>query len=84
MWQKIRLQLKSNLESYWIWTLQFLYSIIHLPQYIYIYIYIIIGETERNSNYNFKLEFQFCTIVLNYLFLKNLFLNFRIKCGTIS
>ena len=46
MWQKIRLQLKSNLESYWIWTLQFLYSIINLPQYIYK----IIGETERNSN----------------------------------
>ena len=46
MWQKIRLQLKSNLESYWIWTLKFLYSIIHLSQKkkkkkkIYIYIYI--------------------------------------------
>ena len=31
-WRKIGLQLKSNLESNWIWTLQFLYSIIHLVQ----------------------------------------------------
>ena len=27
MWWKIRLQLKSNLESNWIWTLRFLHSI---------------------------------------------------------
>jgi len=31
-WRKIGLQLKSNLESNWIWTLQFLHSIIHLIQ----------------------------------------------------
>ena len=31
-WRKIELQLKSNLESNWIWTLRFLHSIIHLAQ----------------------------------------------------
>ena len=31
-WWKIRLQLKSNLKSNWIWTVRFLHSIIHLAQ----------------------------------------------------
>ena len=31
-WWKIRLQLKFNLESNWIWTLRFLHLIIHLAQ----------------------------------------------------
>ena len=32
MWWKIELQFKTNLESNWIWTLQFLHSIIYLAQ----------------------------------------------------
>ena len=32
MWLKIGLKLKSNLESNYIWTFQFLHSIIHLAQ----------------------------------------------------
>ena len=32
MWRKIELQLKSNLESNWIRTFQFLHSIIYLIQ----------------------------------------------------
>ena len=28
MWQKIVLQLKSKLESNWIWTIRFLYSLV--------------------------------------------------------
>ena len=32
MWWKIRRYLESNFETNWIWTLQFLYLIIHLTQ----------------------------------------------------